>query len=364
MRRLTEHPESFPYWILAAPLEFVMHVRWRGLELPAKVDVDRASRTESFGRFSIEPLERGFGTTIGNSLRRILLSSIEGAAITTVTVSGVEHEFTTIPGMKEDVTDLLLNLKGLVVSMDSDSDAPKTMTLRAGGPGAVTADLIEADPAIRILNPDHVIATLTEGVDLDIEMSVSSGRGYSPASDRHVRSADEQVIGQIEVDAIYSPVLRVRFRVEDTRVGQRTNFDRLIMDIWTDGTVIPEMALTEAAKILRKHLNPFVQVEEPGDERVSDDAAAAAAVDDSLVRKLNTLLSELDFTVRSANCLESGAINTVAELVTRSESELLALRSFGKTSLREVTKKLEELDLALGMRLPEGYQLPEAAYTG
>ena len=341
-----------------------MHVRWRGLELPAKVDVDRGSRTESFGRFSIEPLERGFGTTIGNSLRRIRLSSIEGAAITTVTVRGVEHEFTTIPGMKEDVTDLILNLKGLIVAMDSEGNSPRTMTLSAGGPGAVTADLIAADPAIRILNPDHVIATLTESTDLNIDMTVSRGRGYSPASERHVRSADEQIIGEIEVDAIYSPVLRVRFRVEDTRVGQKTNFDRLIMDIWTDGTVIPEMALTEAAKILRKHLNPFVQVEEPGDERVSDDAAAAAAVDDSLVRKLNTPVSEMDFTVRSANCLESAAIETVSQLVTRSESELLALRSFGKTSLREVTKKLEEMDLALGMRLPEGYQMPEAAYTG
>ncbi len=341
-----------------------MHVRWRGLELPARVDVDAASRTDSFARFTVEPLERGFGTTIGNSLRRILLSSIEGSAITTVTVGGVEHEFTTIPGMKEDVTDLLLNLKGLVVAVDSDDEGPKTMTLRAGGPGAVTADLIEADPAIRILNPDHQIATLTEAVSLDIEMTVNRGRGYSPASERHLRSAEEQVIGQIEVDAIYSPVLRVRFRVEDTRVGQKTNFDRLVMDVWTDATVTPEMALTEASKILRKHLNPFVQVEEPGDLRVSDEAAAAAAVDDSLIQKLNTPVTELDLTVRSSNCLESAAIATVAELVVRSEAELLALRSFGKTSLREIVKKLEDMGLALGMRLPEGFTVPEGAYNG
>jgi len=326
--------------------------------------VDAASRTDSFARFTVEPLERGFGTTIGNSLRRILLSSIEGSAITTVTVGGVEHEFTTIPGMKEDVTDLLLNLKGLVVAVDSDDEGPKTMTLRAGGPGAVTADLIEADPAIRILNPDHQIATLTEAVSLDIEMTVNRGRGYSPASERHLRSAEEQVIGQIEVDAIYSPVLRVRFRVEDTRVGQKTNFDRLVMDVWTDATVTPEMALTEASKILRKHLNPFVQVEEPGDLRVSDEAAAAAAVDDSLIQKLNTPVTELDLTVRSSNCLESAAIATVAELVVRSEAELLALRSFGKTSLREIVKKLEDMGLALGMRLPEGFTVPEGAYNG
>ncbi|MDP7030160.1 MAG: DNA-directed RNA polymerase subunit alpha [Phycisphaerales bacterium] len=341
-----------------------MHVRWRGLELPAKVDVDPASRTDSFARFTVEPLERGFGTTIGNSLRRILLSSIEGAAITTVSVGGVEHEFTTISGMKEDVTDLLLNLKGMVVAVDSDEDGPRTMKLHASGPGSVTADLIEADPAIRILNPEHLIATLTDAVDLDITMSVSRGRGYSPATDRHVRSADEQVIGEIQVDAIYSPVLRVRFRVEDTRVGQKTNFDRLVLDVWTDGTVTPEMALTEAAKILRKHLNPFVQVEEPGDVRISEHAAAAAAVDDDLIKKLNMTAADLDLTVRSNNCLESAQIATVADLVTRSEAELLALRSFGKTSLREVVKKLEDMGLTLGMRLPEGYEAPESAYTG
>ena len=341
-----------------------MHIRWRGLELPARVDVDASSRTDSFARFTVEPLERGFGTTIGNSLRRILLSSIEGAAITTVTINGVEHEFTTISGMKEDVTDLLLNLKGLVVSMDTDENTTRTMTLRASGAGTVTADQIEADPAIRILNPDLEITTLTEDVELNIEMTVARGRGYSPATERHLRSAEEQIIGEIEVDAIYSPVLRVRYRVEDTRVGQRTNYDRLVLDVWTDGTVIPEMALTEAAKILRKHLNPFVQVEEPGELRISDEAAAAASVDDELISKLNMSLSELDFTVRSSNCLESAAITTVADLVTRSEAELLALRSFGKTSLREIHKKLEEMGLALGMRLPEGYEIPEAAYHG
>ncbi|MCH2142233.1 MAG: DNA-directed RNA polymerase subunit alpha [Phycisphaerales bacterium] len=341
-----------------------MHVRWRGLELPAGVDVDPKTRTDSFGRFTVEPLERGFGTTIGNSLRRILLSSIEGSAVTTITVGGVEHEFTSIAGMHEDVTDLLLNIKGLVVSIDSDEDGERTMKLQAGGPGAVTADLIEADPAIRILNPDHVIATLTEDVNLDIEMAVNRGRGYSPANERHVRSSDDQLIGEIPIDAIYSPVLRVRYRVEDTRVGQKTNFDRLVMDIWTDGTVTPEMALTEAGKILRKHLNPFVQVQEPGEERISDEAAAAAAVDDALINKLNMPILDLDLTVRSNNCLESAAVETVAALVVKTEAELLGVRSFGKTSLREIVKKLEEMGLSLGMRLPEGYTPPEAAYVG
>lgn len=341
-----------------------MHVRWRGLELPAGVDVDPKTRTDSFGRFTVEPLERGFGTTIGNSLRRILLSSIEGSAVTTITVGGVEHEFTSIAGMHEDVTDLLLNIKGLVVAIDSDEDGERTMKLQAGGPGAVTADLIEADPAIRILNPDHLIATLTEDVNLDIEMKVNRGRGYSPANERHVRSSDDQVIGEIPIDAIYSPVLRVRYRVEDTRVGQKTNFDRLVMDVWTDGTVTPEMALTEAGKILRKHLNPFVQVQEPGEERISDEAAAAAAVDDALINKLNMTIPEMDLTVRSNNCLESAAVATVADLVVKTEAELLAVRSFGKTSLREIVKRLEEMGLSLGMRLPEGYTPPEAAYVG
>lgn len=341
-----------------------MHVRWRGLELPAGVDVDPKTRTDSFGRFTVEPLERGFGTTIGNSLRRILLSSIEGSAVTTITVGGVEHEFTSIAGMHEDVTDLLLNIKGLVVAIDSDEDGERTMKLQAGGPGAVTADLIEADPAIRILNPDHLIATLTEDVNLDIEMKVNRGRGYSPANERHVRSSDDQVIGEIPIDAIYSPVLRVRYRVEDTRVGQKTNFDRLVMDVWTDGTVTPEMALTEAGKILRKHLNPFVQVQEPGEDRISDEAAAAAAVDDALINKLNMTIPEMDLTVRSNNCLESASVATVADLVVKTEAELLAVRSFGKTSLREIVKKLEEMGLSLGMRLPEGYTPPEAAYVG
>ena len=341
-----------------------MHVRWRGLELPAGVDVDPKTRTDSLGRFTVEPLERGFGTTIGNSLRRILLSSIEGSAVTTITVGGVEHEFTSIAGMHEDVTDLLLNIKGLVVAIDSDEDGERTMKLQAGGPGAVTADLIEADPAIRILNPDHLIATLTEDVNLDIEMKVNRGRGYSPANERHVRSSDDQVIGEIPIDAIYSPVLRVRYRVEDTRVGQKTNFDRLVMDVWTDGTVTPEMALTEAGKILRKHLNPFVQVQEPGEERISDEAAAAAAVDDALINKLNMTIPEMDLTVRSNNCLESASVATVADLVVKTEAELLAVRSFGKTSLREIVKRLEEMGLSLGMRLPEGYTPPEAAYVG
>ncbi|MGA1468258.1 MAG: DNA-directed RNA polymerase subunit alpha, partial [Phycisphaerales bacterium] len=200
-----------------------MHVRWRGLELPAKVEADPRSLTPTFGRFVAEPFERGFGTTVGNSLRRILLSSLEGAAITGVKIQGVEHEFSSIPGIYEDVTDIILNIKGLVVS--SESDEPRRMKVSAEGPGEVTAELIEADPTVVIHNREKVIATLTEPVDFIAEFTVERGRGYRPASEH--REGEDQVIGEIPIDAIFSPVQRVRFRVEDTRVGQRTNYDRL-----------------------------------------------------------------------------------------------------------------------------------------
>ena len=328
-----------------------MHVRWRGLELPAQVRVDDRSRTNTFGRFIVEPFERGFGTTVGNSLRRILLSSIQGAAVVSARIERVEHEFSTLPGVLEDVVDIILNLKGLVVSLDSDE--PKTMRLAATGPGEVTADLIEADTAVTIHNPDHVIATLAEEVDFEAEMRVAKGRGYQPAAEQYAQG-EEQVIGEIAIDAVFSPVQRVRYRVEDTRVGQRTNFDRMIMDIWTDGTLSPETTLVEAAKILRKHLNPFVQYFELGVEQVSAEASAAASVDEELVRKLIMSISELNLSVRAGNCLETADIRTIRELVQKDEGDLLAVRSFGKTSLREVKRKLEELGLSLGMRLPEG----------
>jgi len=335
-----------------------MHVRWRGLELPARVEIDERSRTSTFGRFTIEPFERGFGTTVGNSLRRILLSSVEGAAVINARIEGAPHEFTTLSGVMEDVTDIVLNIKGLVVSLESDE--PKTMRLAATGPGEVTADLIEADTAVTIHNPDHLIATLTDEVDFECELTVANGRGYMPASEQYTKR-DEQEIGIIPIDAVFSPVRRVRYRVENTRIGQKTNFDKLIMDLWTDGTVSPEMALVESAKILRKHLNPFVQYFELGDEQVSAEARAAASVDDELIRKLDMPLSELDLTVRASNCLEAAHVRTVAHLVQQDENDLLTLRSFGKTSLREVKRKLEEIGLSLGMQLPEGYQPEEPA---
>ncbi len=330
-----------------------MHVRWRGLELPATIEIDERSRSATFGRFIVEPFERGFGTTIGNSLRRILLSSIEGAAVIKARIEGVEHEFSTLPGVLEDVTDIILNVKGLVISLDGSE--PKTMRLAATGPGEVTADLIEADTAVTIHNPDYLIATLTDEVDFEAEMTVARGRGYQPASE-HYAKRDEQVIGEIAIDAVFSPVQRVRYRVENTRVGQKTNYDKLIMDIWTDGTVSPDLVLVEGAKILRKHLNPFVQYFELGEELVSAEASAAASVDEELIRKLNMSVTELDLSVRASNCLESADIRTVGDLIQKDDPELLGVRSFGKTSLREVKRKLDELGLSLGMELPGGYQ--------
>lgn len=332
-----------------------MHVRWRGLELPARVQIDDASATDTFARFIVEPFERGFGTTVGNSLRRILLSSIEGAAVVSARIQGVEHEFSTMPGVLEDVVDIILNMKGLVLSLDSDE--PKTLRLAATGPGDVTADLIEADTAVTIHDPEYVIATLTDEVDFEATMTVANGRGYQPATEQYV-NRDEQEIGLIPIDAIFSPVQRVRYRVEDTRIGQRTNYDRLTMDIWTDGTIVPELALVEAAKILRKHLNPFVQYFQLGAERVSLEANVAATVDDELIRKLGMPIAELDLSVRAGNCLESAEIRTVGELVQKDEGELLTVRSFGKTSLREVKRKLDELGLSLGITLPEGFEQP------
>ncbi|QOI99026.1 MAG: DNA-directed RNA polymerase subunit alpha [Phycisphaeraceae bacterium] len=329
-----------------------MRFRWRGLELPSRVVADPRYTTDVYGRFIVEPFERGFGTTVGNAVRRVLLSSLEGAAVTAIKLKGAQHEFQSIPGVMEDVTDIVLNVKNLVVRLDSDE--PKVMHLAARGPGEITADMIQADTAVTILNKDLVIATLTEKVDFEMELRVSRGRGYVPASEQYSADA-EQEVGLIHVDALYSPVQRVRYKVEETRVGQRTNYDKLTLEVWTNGTLTPEMSIVEAAKILRKHLNPFVQYFELGSERVSEEAAAAAGVDEDLIRKLNMPIGDLELSVRASNCLESARIETVAQLVTQSEGELLKLRSFGKTSLREVKRKLQDIGLDLGVQLPEGY---------
>ena len=332
-----------------------MRVTWRGLELPTRVERDTVISSDKYGRFFIEPFERGFGTTIGNSLRRILLSSLEGSAITSVKITGVDHEFSSIKGVMEDVTDIVLNVKSLIVRLHESG--PKTMTVSANKVGPVTAGDIVADPAIDVLNKNLVLATLTEAINFKMEMVVENGRGYVPASER-IADTDrfDQEIGRIHLDAIYSPVTRVRYITEDTRVGQKTNYDRLILEIWTDGTVSPEMALVEAAKILRKHINPFVQYFEIGQETVAGKIAerevAKETVDEELNQKLAMSVQELELSVRASNCLDSVKIETVGQLVQMDDSDLLKIRSFGKTSLREVKRKLADIGLSLGMPGP------------
>ncbi len=326
-----------------------MRIRWRGLELPTRVIKDPELNTQTYGKFTVEPFERGFGTTVGNSLRRILLSSLEGAAVIAVKIKGAEHEFTSLDGVMEDVTDIILNVKNMVVSQESDE--PKTMKLCAEGPGEVTCELIEADTSVTIYNKDLVLATLTKEMDFDIDFVVKKGRGYMPASEQY-DSTEDQEVGLIPVDAIFSPVTRVRYSVEDTRVGQKTNYDKLTMEVWTNGTVTPEMALVEAAKILRKHLNPFVQYFELGAATASETASAAARVDEELINKLKMSIADLELSVRASNCLESASILAVSDLVSMTESDLLKVRSFGRTSLREVKRKLTDMGMTLGMELP------------
>jgi len=329
-----------------------MRVTWRGLELPTRVEEDSVISTDKYGRFYIEPFERGFGTTVGNSLRRVLLSSLEGSAVTSIKISGVDHEFTSVAGVMEDVTDIVLNVKSLVIRLQGEG--PKTMKVSASKVGVVTAADIVADPAIEVFSKDIVLATLTDKIHFEMEMVVENGRGYVPVSER-IADADrfDQEIGLIHLDAVYSPVTRVRYMTENTRVGQRTNYDRLIMEIWTNGTVAPDMALVEAAKILRKHINPFVQYFELGEETVAGEIAKEepeAEVDEELEAKLNTPIQELELSVRASNCLESAKIETVRELVTMNEADLLKIRSFGKTSLREIKRKLADIGLSLGMK--------------
>lgn len=326
-----------------------MRIRWRGLELPTRVVVDSDTLTDTYGKFVTEPFERGFGITVGNSLRRVLLSSLEGSAVTRVKIQGVQHEISTIPGVVEDVTDIILNVKSLVVK--NSSEQPRTIKIDQHEKGVVTAANIVTDEAVEIFNPEHVLATLTADVPFVMEMVVENGRGYRTADEN---AGKDREIGVIPVDSSFSPVIRVKYEVEETRVGQKTNYDKLTMEIWTNGTTSPQSALVEAAKILRKHLNPFVMYTELGHEIPVEEreASAGPAVDVELERKLNMSLAELELSVRATNCLESEGIATVRDLVSRSDDELLEVRNFGETTLKEVKMKLAERGLHLGMKQP------------
>jgi DNA-directed RNA polymerase subunit alpha len=337
-----------------------MRIRWRGLELPTRVVRDESVSDNEYGRFSIEPFERGFGTTVGNSLRRILLSSLEGSAVTHARIAGADHEFCSLPGVLQDVTDIILNIKRLVTSVDGDE--PRRMRVERREKGEIYARDFECETGLEVYNTDQLIATLTDNTPFSAELTVARGRGYVPAAEQ----IDEQTeIGVIPVDALFSPVTRVRYRTEDTRVGQKVNYDRLIMEIWTKGIVLPEDALVEAAKILRKHLNPFVQYYELGEAVAACEAQPqpdTSPVDDELRAKLERSVASLDLSVRASNCLEAAKIITVGDLVHLDEAQLMQLRSFGKTSLMEVKRKLSEMGLSLGLNVGEaGSNDPHAA---
>ncbi len=325
-----------------------MRIRWRGLELPTKVLVEKETLSDTYAKFITEPFERGFGVTIGNSLRRILLSSLEGSAVSRVKIQGVQHEISTIPGVVEDVTDIILNIKSLVVK--NVSDTPRVIKINRHEKGVVTGAHIQTDEAVQIINPEHVIATLTADVPFDVEMTVENGRGYITAEEN---AEKDREIGVIPVDSSFSPVIRVKYDIEETRVGQKTNYDKLILEIWTNGTTTPQMALVEAAKILRKHLNPFIQYTELSQEIPVEvgETTSTASVDTEMERKLNMSLAELELSVRATNCLESEGITSVRDLVIRTEDELLEVRNFGETTLKEVKTKLSERGLHLGMKI-------------
>jgi DNA-directed RNA polymerase subunit alpha len=325
------------------------------LELPSRVELDRSTATGTYGVFVAEPFERGFGHTLANSLRRILLSSLEGAAVTRAKIFGVQHEFTTIPGVVEDVTDICLNLKSLVVK--NHSATSKVLRIERHQRGVVTGADVITDDQVDVINKDLIIATMTDDVPFSMELTVENGRGYLPAAETYDKLPE---LGLIPLDAAFSPVTRVRYRVEETRVGQRTNYDKLSLEIWTNGTITPEMALVEASKILRKHLNPFINYQEPGPELPPEaglkgmlEATGYSPIDLELEEKLTQSLAELNLSVRATNCLESEGINSVRDLVTRTDDQLLQVRNFGDTTLTEVKEALARLGLRLGMRIPQ-----------
>ncbi len=342
-----------------------MRIRWRDFELPNTVVLEEESRTDEYGKFIVEPFERGFGVTIGNSLRRVLLSSLEGAALYAVKIEGVPHEFTGIPGVYEDVTDIILRLKRVRLKIHEGNEVELRIDKKKKG--QITAGDIECPPTAEILNPDLVIATLTDEVRFAATLWGKRGRGYVTAED--LSAGKEPEIGVIYMDASFSPVARVRYTTEETRVGQKTNYDRLILEIWTNGVVTPEMALVEAAKILRKHLNPFVQYGTLGAERQPEGIEALQPEGEleepseekrELLEKLSKPITALKLSQRARNCLEAKQINTVGDLVRMSEAELLKVENLGRTTLSEIKRRVEEWGLTLGMEVPEAAGKVEA----
>ena len=308
-----------------------------GMEKP-KIQCVEMNGAKTYGRFVVEPLERGYGITLGNALRRVLLSSLPGAAVTSVKIDGVLHEFSTIPGVYEDTTDLILNLKGICVKLHTDEE--KLLTLEAEGEGEITAGDFKCSSEVEILNPDHHIATLDTNGSLQMEVVVERGRGYNSVEKNKKENAP---LGVIPIDSFFSPITKVIFHVEDTRVGQQTDFDKLTLDIWTDGSIYPDEAISKSAKILAEYLKLFIGLTEvPG-----DDIIMVEKKEDNKDKILDMTIEELDMSVRSYNCLKRAGINTVQELTQRTEEDMMKVRNLGRKSLEEVMEKLSELNLSL-----------------
>jgi DNA-directed RNA polymerase subunit alpha len=319
---------------------------WKGFQRPKRLDFERETLTDRYGRFYAQPFERGFGTTIGNALRRVLLSSIEGAAITAVKIDGVLHEFSPIPGVVEDATDIILNLKQ--IPLTCHVDYTKTLYVRVDKAGEVRARDIEADHDVEILEPDAHIATVSEGGKLHMELRIKRGRGYVAAD----KNFDEDLgIGWIPIDSVHSPVKKVNYLVEAARLGQTTDYDKLTLDVWTNGSVTPNDAVSLAAKLVRDHLNIFInvdEVDEPPSETAGEPARAGAGNE-----HLDKSVEELELSVRSYNCLKNANIRTIRELVQKTEPEMLKTKNFGRKSLNEIKEILSSMGLSLGMKLDQ-----------
>lgn len=325
----------------------------KDFQVPMRVEAEKETLSQTYGKFVTEPFERGFGTTIGNALRRVLLSSLPGAAVTSVRVEGVFHEFSTIPGVAEDVTVIILNIKELRLKLHTDK--PKTIRLKKTGPGEAKGADITQDPEITILTPDLHIATLDKDAVLDIEMVAKPGRGYVPAE----RNKEEGLpIGVIAVDSIFSPIKRVNFQVENARVGRMTDYDKLSFEVWTDGSITPQDSLSLAARILREHLDIFIQAEDEPLEARSELRPQEAGAE--LSKNLQRSVNELELSVRAANCLKNANIKTIGDLVQKSEMEMLRTKNFGKKSLNEIKEILAEMGLSLGMNVEAARQSDES----
>ncbi len=321
-----------------------MGIKWKDFQLPKRLECDEATYTGTYGKFYASPFERGYGITLGNSLRRLLLSSIEGSAVTSVKIAGVQHEFSAIPGVLEDVPEIILNIKSLV--LNSHSKIPKTIYIKKDGKGGIKARDIQTDETIEIINPDLHIATLTKDTKFSAEMEVSRGRGYVPAESN---KKEDTPIGVIPIDSIFTPVKKVNFYVENTRVGQRTDYDKLVLEIHTNGSITPKDALLYASNILQRHLDIFVSFGQLPEETEEEPEMSKEEV--TLYEKLKLPISELEVSVRSSNCLRQANIKVIADLVRKTEEEMLSLENFGKKSLTEIKELLAGMGLTLGIQV-------------